>query len=192
MNVCPHCKLINTEWETVCDRCGKAIPPPQTVQATNRDYDLACPECEYNLRGVPPLSDDYRVRCPECGHISVDSQMSWRTAVAAGLCGECGHDLKGLPRLGGSGVLLCPWCEHPHVQLTGVYLNHRKCERQVACQSCGKSLRGTEFRPHSQIVTCPECGGWNSSTPIPPFSPDNRPDGRANVKFTAWMQADRR
>ena len=139
------------------------------MQATTRDYDLACPDCRYNLRGIPPLPDDCRVRCPECGCISVDFPLKWRMASAAGLCGECGRNLKGLPRLSGSGVLLCPRCGHPYVQLTGVYLNRRICDREVACLNCRKDLRGTEFQPHSQITTCPECGGRNSSTPIPPL-----------------------
>lgn len=131
----------------------RSIAGCNLMKTTTRDYDITCPKCKYNLRGVPP-ADSNRVRCPECGLISVDFWLKWRKTSAAGVCGGCGHSLNGLPRRAGSGVLLCPSCGHTYIQLTGVYLNRRRCDREVACKECGQSLLGTEFQPHSQIADC--------------------------------------
>ncbi len=43
------------------DHRGGETPPPLEEDRAGVDYDLFCPECGYNLRGV--TSD----RCPECG-----------------------------------------------------------------------------------------------------------------------------
>jgi hypothetical protein len=74
--------------------------PEEVLDAAN----LACPKCQYPLRGLPTNGF-----CPECGR-PYDRQALLRGRPAAdSKCSSCGYSLTGLSAVG-----VCPECAHPY------------------------------------------------------------------------------